>query len=52
MWSLIPLMLQLEVDYGSNLYTYIDELIRWRQLLDNRYRQEQMNKRRKLAMYS
>jgi hypothetical protein len=42
----------MEVDYGSNLYTYVDELIRWRQLLDNRYRQEQIKKRREKALYS
>jgi hypothetical protein len=42
----------MEVDQEFNLYTYIDELIRWRQLLDNSYRQVQLNKRRENALYS
>jgi len=42
----------MEVDREVNLYTYVDELIRWRQLLDNSYRQQQLNKRREEALYS
>jgi hypothetical protein len=42
----------MEVDQEFNLYTYVDELLRWRQLLDNSYRQEQFKKRRASTLYS
>lgn len=35
-----------EVDQGSKLYIFIEELLRWRELLDNRFRQEKLNKSR------
>jgi len=44
-------VLILEVDQGFYLYTYVDELIRWRQLLGNSYRLVQLNKRRAKALY-
>ena len=40
-----------EVDQGTNLYTLVDELIRWRELLDNRFKQYQLNNRRAKELY-
>jgi hypothetical protein len=42
----------MEVYQGTNLYTLVDELIRWRELLDNRFKQHQLNKRRTKELYS
>ena len=42
----------MEVDRGSSLYIVVEELLRWRELLDNRYRQEKLNIRGKEALYS
>jgi len=41
----------MEVDRGTSLYTLIDELIRWRELLDNRFKQYQLNNRRTKELY-
>ena len=41
-----------EVDQGTTLYTLVDELIRWRELLDNRFKQYQLNNRRAKELYS
>lgn len=42
----------MEVDQETTLYTLIDELIRWRELLDNRFKQHQLNNRRRKELYS
>ncbi len=42
----------MEVDQGTNLYTLVDELIRWRELLDNRFKQHQLNIRRRKELYT
>ncbi len=42
----------LEVHQRNKLYTFTQELLRWRVLLDNPYKQEQMNKRRLGSIYS
>jgi hypothetical protein len=42
----------MEVDQGTTLYTLVDELIRWRELLDNRFKQHQLNNRRAKELYS
>lgn len=36
-------IIDVEIDQGTNLYTLIDELIRWRELLDTRFKQHQLN---------
>lgn len=37
----------LEVDRGGSLYTLVNELLRWRSLLDTRFVQHMLDKRRK-----
>lgn len=43
---------KMEVDQGTNLYTLVDELIRWRSLLDNRFKQYRLNMGRQKELYS
>lgn|GEM_PF-606508 len=41
----------MEVDQASNLYTLVDELIRWRLLLDNRLLKYRLDKRQRKELY-
>ena len=41
-----------EVEQGSKLYILVEELLRWRLLLDNQYTQELLSKRRLSSIYS
>ena len=41
-----------EVHQRNKLYILTQELLRWRVLLDNLYRQEQLSKKRLDAIYS
>ncbi len=42
----------MEVHQRNKLYIFTHELLRWRVLLDNLYRQEQLSKKRLNLMYS
>jgi len=40
------MLMVMEVQQGNKLYIFVNELLRWRGLLDNKYKQVQLNTKR------